>query len=184
VTAIPGDAGFTVIETPRLVLRRFDASDLDTFVAYRADADVARFQSWEAGYGRAEGEEFIEWVTSVHPDTSGGWYQFAIERRAARGLIGDCAALFDPAGVEIGFTMAPAHQGQGYATEAVGALLGYIRSRGHPTAVAWCDVENDASRRVLERLGFAFDRTVDGEHRFTLDLGMAPSAHRQPAGGG
>ena len=50
-----GDAGFTMIETPRLVLRRFDAGDLDAFVAYRADADVARFQSWEAGYGRAEG---------------------------------------------------------------------------------------------------------------------------------
>jgi aminoglycoside 6'-N-acetyltransferase len=184
VTATAGDAGFTVIETPRLVLRRFEAADLDAFVAYRADAEVARFQSWEAGYGRAQGEAFIEWVTSVHPDTPGEWYQFAIERRAAPGLIGDCAARFDPAGVEIGFTLAPAHQGQGYATEAVGALLSYIRSRGHSTAVAWCDVENDASRRVLERLGFAFDRTVDGEHRFTLDLGMAPSAHRQPAAGG
>ncbi|HEV8451519.1 MAG TPA: GNAT family N-acetyltransferase [Gaiellales bacterium] len=177
------DAGFTVIETPRLVLRRFDAADLDAFVAYRADAGVAQFQSWEAGYSRAQGEQFIDWVTSVHPDTPGEWYQFAIERRAAPGLIGDCAARFDPAGVEIGFTLAPAHQRRGYATEAVAALLGYIRSRGHSTAVAWCDVENLASRRVLERLGFAFDDTVAGEHRFTLDLGIAPSADRQPAGG-
>lgn len=178
---MPGDAAFTRIETPRLVLRRFAADDLDAFVAYRADAEVARYQSWDAGYSRSKGEEFIEWVSSVHPDTPGEWYQFAIERREAPGLIGDCAARFDRAGVEIGFTLAPAHQRQGYATEAVGALLGYIGSRGHTQAVGWCDAENYASRRVLERLGFALDQTVDGEHRFTLDLAIAPSAHGRPA---
>ena len=40
--------------------RRFDAADLDTFVAYRANAEVARFQSWEAVDSRAQVEEFIE----------------------------------------------------------------------------------------------------------------------------
>ena len=43
--------------------------------------------------------------------------------------------------------------------------------RGHGAAVAWCDIDNLPSRRVLERLGFALVETVDGEHRFTLDLG-------------
>jgi RimJ/RimL family protein N-acetyltransferase len=166
-----GDLEFSVLKTPRLVLRRFTAADLDAFVAYRADPEVARYQGWEAGFSRAEGEQFIEWVTSVHPDTPGEWFQFAIERREAGGLIGDCAARFDPAGVEIGFTLVPAYQRMGYATEAVGALLGYVASRGHTMAVAWCDIDNQPSQRVLTRLGFALDGTVDGEHRFTLDLG-------------
>ena len=164
------DAGFTLLESQRLVLRRFDAADLDAFVAYRANAEVARFQSWEAVDSRAQGEEFIEWVISADPDTPCEWYQFAIERREAPGLIGDCAARFDPAGVEIGFTLARDHQRRGYATEAVGALLGCIASRGYTQAVAWCDVDNQPSRGVLERLGFAPDQTVHGEHRFTLDL--------------
>jgi RimJ/RimL family protein N-acetyltransferase len=170
------DSGFTVLRTPRLLLRRFQPGDLDAFVAYRADPEVARYQGWEAGYSRAQGEAFIEWVTSVDPDTPGQWYQFAIERREAPGLIGDCAARFDDDAVEVGFTLAPAHQHHGYATEAVGALLGYLESRGHTAAVAWCDVENPASRRVLERLGFQFQETIDGEHRYSRAL-------TEPAGG-
>ena len=166
-----GDSEFSVLYTPRLMLRRFTTADMDAFVAYRADPEVARYQGWEAGFSRAQGEEFLEWLKSVDPDTPGEWFQFAIERRDAPGLIGDCAANFGPAEVEIGFTLAPAHQRMGYATEAVGALLGYVASRGHTTAVAWCDVDNLPSRRVLERLGFALVETVDGEHRLTLDLG-------------
>jgi aminoglycoside 6'-N-acetyltransferase len=164
------DEGFTVLETPRLLLRRFQPGDLDAFVAYRADPEVARHQGWEAGYSRAQGEEFIEWVATVDPDTPGEWYQFAIERRQAPGLIGDCAARFDDAAVEVGFTLAPAYQGQGYATEAVERLLHYLGSRGHCQAVAWCDVQNVASRRVLERLRFTPRETLDGEHRYTRDL--------------
>jgi RimJ/RimL family protein N-acetyltransferase len=172
-----GDSEFSLLHTPRLVLRRFTPADLDAFVAYRADPDVARYQGWEAGFTRAQGEEFMGWVRSVDPDTPGEWFQFAIERRDLPGLIGDCAAHFGPAEVEIGFTLAPAHQGMGYATEAVDALLGYVAARGHMTAVAWCDVDNLPSRRVLERLEFALVETVDGEHRFTLDLstGVRPA---------
>jgi RimJ/RimL family protein N-acetyltransferase len=170
------DSGFTVLRTPRLLLRRFQPGDLDAFVAYRADPEVARYQGWEAGYSRAQGEAFLEWVTSVDPDTPGQWYQFAIERREAPGLIGDCAARFDDDAVEVGFTLAPAHQGQGYATEAVERLLGYAGSRGHREAVAWCDVENVASQRLLARLGFALQETVDGEHRYARAL-------TKPAGG-
>lgn len=164
------DEGFTVLETPRLLLRRFQPGDLDAFVAYRADPEVARYQGWEAGYSRARGEEFIGWAATADPDTPGEWYQFAIERRQEPRLIGDCGARFDDDAVEVGFTVAPAYQGQGYATEAVERLLRYIGSRGHREAVAWCDVENAASRRVLERLQFTLRETVDGEHRYTREL--------------
>jgi RimJ/RimL family protein N-acetyltransferase len=164
------DREFTVLRTPRLLLRRFQPGDLDAFVAYRADPEVARYQGWEAGYSSAQGEAFIEWAASADPDTPGEWYQFAIERREAPGLIGDCAARFDDDAVEVGFTLAPPHQGQGYATEAVGRLLQYVGSRGHRQAVAWCDVENVASRRVLERLEFTLRETIDGEHRFAREL--------------
>ena len=89
-----------MLYTPRLMLRRFTTADMDAFVAYRADPEVARYQGWEAGFSRAQGEEFLEWVKSVDPDTPGEWFQFAIERRDAPGLIGDCAAHFGPTEVE------------------------------------------------------------------------------------
>jgi RimJ/RimL family protein N-acetyltransferase len=164
------DSGFTVLHTPRLMLRRFQPGDLDAFVAYRADPEVARYQGWQPDYSRAQGEAFIEWASSSDPDTPGQWYQFAIERHEAPGLIGDCAARFDADAVEVGFTLAPAHQHHGYATEAVERLLTYLGSRGHTAAVAWCDAENRASQRVLERLAFELQETIDGEHRYSREL--------------
>jgi RimJ/RimL family protein N-acetyltransferase len=164
------DSAFQELRTVRLRLRRFGPADLEAFVGYRADPDVARYQGWDAGYSRAAGEEFLRWVMSADPDTPGEWFQFAIELAAVSGLIGDCAAHFDRNGVEVGFTIAPAHQRHGYATEAVGGLLGYLRARGHRRAVAWCDVANVGSQGVLTRLGFVRDLTEGGEYRYSLPL--------------
>jgi aminoglycoside 6'-N-acetyltransferase len=102
-------------------------------------------------------------VSTQHPDTPGEWFQFAIELAASGAMIGDCAlrALADsPREVEIGFTLAPAHHGKGYAAEAVARLLDYIfESLAKERATALTDVRNAASIAVLERLGFARDPT-------------------------
>ena len=71
------DEGFTVLTGPRVLLRRFQPEDVAVFVAYRSSAEVARFQSWDAPYPRAEGERFIREMTARHPDTAGEWFQFA-----------------------------------------------------------------------------------------------------------
>ena len=43
----PRPTPFSRLDTPRLILRRFRAGDLKSFVAYRKDPEIARFQSWE-----------------------------------------------------------------------------------------------------------------------------------------
>ena len=56
---------------------------------------------------------------------------------------------------EIGFTLAPAYQKQGFATEAVGAVLDRLfRVQGMHKVAAECDARNAASAGLLERLGF------------------------------
>src|SRR5215468_6612832 len=122
------DATFERLTSARLCLRRFRAEDITTFVRYRADSGVARFQSWE-NFTDADGREFFATLSRQHPDTPGEWFQFAIELAATGTMIGDCAlhALADsPGEVEIGFTLAPEFQGRGYATEAVNRLLDYV----------------------------------------------------------
>jgi RimJ/RimL family protein N-acetyltransferase len=55
---------------------------------------------------------------------------------------------------EIGFTLAPQHQGYGYATEAVRRLLHYLLvERGKHRVRATCDDRNTSSAAVLERVG-------------------------------
>src|SRR3974377_2210508 len=122
------DGDFTVLTGPRVMLRRFQPADGGGFVAYRSSAAVARFQSWDAPYPRAQGERFIQEMMARHPDTAGGWFQFAVAllragARETRGncfrlsgalpragsLIGDCAAMTRadaPRQCEIGFTIA------------------------------------------------------------------------------
>jgi RimJ/RimL family protein N-acetyltransferase len=82
-----------------------------------------------------------------------------VRRRATPhgSLIGDCAALVradDPRQAEVGFTVAPEHQGHGYATEAVRRLLHYLLvERGKHRVSATCDDRNTRSAAVLERVG-------------------------------
>ena len=156
------DATFERLTSTRLELRRFRTDDIDTFVRYRADPAVARFQSWE-NFTEADGQAFLASMIREHPDTPGEWFQIAIELAATGAMIGDCAlhALADkPGEVEIGFTLAPAFQGRGYATEAVACLLDYVFGPlGKESAVAVTDVRNTPSIAVLEGLGFERDQT-------------------------
>jgi RimJ/RimL family protein N-acetyltransferase len=156
------DSTFERLTSTRLVLRRFRADDIESFVRYRADPAIARFQSWE-NFSAADGEEFFASMSGQHPDTPGEWFQFAIELAATGAMIGDCAlhALADmPHEVEIGFTLAPAFHGRGYATEAVACLLDYVFGPlAKERAVGITDVRNTPSIAVLERLGFVRDVT-------------------------
>ena len=153
------DDSFDCLVTNRLVLRRFAAGDAPRFAAYRSEPDIARYQSWDAPYPVERAEAFIGWLAGRHPDEAGEWYQVAIaERSAPEILVGDCgfrSRVEDPALVDVGFTLSPAAQGRGFATEAIGELLRYLfEDRVKHKVCADCDTRNDGSWRLLERLGF------------------------------
>ena len=146
-----------VLTSSRLRLRPFQEADLETFAAYRSDPDVARYQSWNTPYTLEQAQAFYEELRREQPGTPGSWYQLAVERLDHPGMIGDCylhVLASDPQQGEIGFTFSPQHQGQGYATEAVRRLLGYLFGELNLHRVtATCDVENLPSARLLERIG-------------------------------
>lgn len=150
------DPDFSEIRTERLVIRRFRPEDVEAFTAYRSDPDVARYQSWEA-FTRAQAETFVEEIASLDPGIPGQWYQFAIADPTTDGLIGDTALFVDagdPTQGEIGFTLAPAHQGKGYATEAVRATIDYAFGRlDVEVVVGVTDARNAPSIALLERIG-------------------------------
>jgi RimJ/RimL family protein N-acetyltransferase len=151
------DAAFTSLASERLLLRRFRPDDLDAFVAYRSDPQVARYQSWEVPYPPSQARQFLAELQALHPDTPGEWFQFAVTLRRTDLLIGDCAALVridDPRQAEIGFTLGRAHQQRGYGAEAVRRLLDYLLiERGKHRVSASCDARNTRSAALLERVG-------------------------------
>jgi len=149
------------IQTDRLLLRRFRQADLDAFVAYRSDEHVARFQSWDQSYSKADAERFLAEDSAVAPGQPGRWLQLAIEERGTGNLCGDCAVCVSeeqPRTVELGVTLAPHHQNHGIASEVLTATLDWLFGEHEMHRVyAQVDDRNKAAHRLLERLGLRLE---------------------------
>ncbi len=86
-----------------------------------------------------------------------GWQQFAVLAPDDGQFLGDIGVNFDTPRnrqAEIGFAFAPAARGQGFATEAVGAMVDRLFARGRHRLIAQTDMRNVATQRLLERLRF------------------------------
>jgi len=145
-----------LILTHRLEISRMTAADAAGVYAYRCLPEVRRFQSFEPR-SPADVEQFIAGTQSIEFGDPGPWCQLAIRLRGEGLLIGDLGVRVteeDPRQVEIGFTLAPAHQGCGYATEAVSCLIGHLLGPlGKHRVFASADPRNARSLALLERVG-------------------------------
>ncbi|MVN85374.1 GNAT family N-acetyltransferase [Deinococcus sp. HMF7620] len=144
----------TTLFTPRLTIRPLTPDDLPTLVAYRNDPEVARFQAWAlpATLDAAQG------LVSPAPLGAPGWVQRAMAH--ADGLLGDLALNTRGPQAELGITLARHAQGQGYAAEALRALL--THAFGPLTlhrVYASIDPRNVAVARLLSGLGFRHEGT-------------------------
>lgn len=148
------------IRTKRLLLRRFRAGDLAPFFEYRSDPRVGLYQGWLPPT-MEEATAFIKQAECATGDP-GRWFQIAIALRKSDLLIGDiglCMIANDAA--EIGFTLAAAAQGHGYAGEAIASLISTLSSGcGITTLRAIADARNERSIALLQRLGFHLERTT------------------------
>ena len=85
-------------------------------------------------------------------------WQLALVLRESGEVVGDCGIHFqrdEPRQVELGITLAPAHQGRGLAKEALSGVLGYVfDSLGKHRASAVTDTENHAAAGLFRSLGF------------------------------
>ncbi|GAA2602207.1 GNAT family protein [Winogradskya consettensis] len=145
-----------VIETERLVLRRFREDDAAVLAAYRSEPEVARYQSWNSPYSLDKARYSVQTMVAADPAMP-GWFQWAVELASAKTLIGDVGVnLADNLKqAEIGYTLAPVQQGHGYATEAVRAVLDHLfKIQGLHKVAAECDARNLPSAKLLQRLGF------------------------------
>ena len=138
--------------TPRLLLRPGFPEDAPALAAAIADETIVRNLAvvpWP--YGLRDAEAFLASPRDpVLPS-------FLIFERTdgAPLLIGSCGLHRRPSGaVELGYWIARAHWGRGFATEACSALIDIARTLGLSRVEAGHFIDNPASGRVLEKLGF------------------------------
>jgi len=159
VGAAPAEAAPTVLavpvlETERLVLRRFTGADYAPICAIHADAETMRY----LGDGQPR-DDALTWAqlcmwTGAHGLGAGGWW--AVTRRDDGAVIGRCGVNAMPGWPEpeLAYTLGRAHWGQGLATEAARAVRDDAWARqALPTLASLIKVGNGASTRVAARLG-------------------------------
>ncbi len=163
---------FTPINTKRLTLRRLVPEDAQSVFSYRSDPNVAQFQNWKPKT-LSETKIFLEQLAQVKPDTAGTWLQLAIENRADKTLIGDCGIGFqegDSFQAELGMTLSSTRQGEGYAAEALQAVIRYLfETLGKHRLFASIDPRNKSAEKLMNRVGFRLEAhfhqslLIDGE---------------------
>lgn len=158
---------FIEFETNRLKLRRFKDEDLEFFYQYRANPDVAKFQGWQ-NYTYEQAITFIGKQKTAIPNIPDTWLQVAIEHKESNSLIGDFGihTLKSPINtIEVGFTLDPSYQKQGYASEAFKGLIHYLFNVLHKEKIQAIAVEqNDASIKLLKRMGFRQVKKIENSH--------------------
>lgn len=148
---------FGTLETNRLIIRNLEPADAEAFFAYKSLPECGLYQYWRPKT-LDEIQEFILDMEQVELNKPDAWLQLAICLKGTNEMIGDIGIHFSRDGdgqAEIGYTLSPLHQGKGYATEAVKAILGYLfHELGMHRVTASVDPRNTPSAAVLTRLCF------------------------------
>ncbi|MEY9855715.1 ribosomal-protein-alanine N-acetyltransferase [Catenulispora sp. GAS73] len=150
------------LQTARLRLRAFDDADADELFALQSNAYVLRYWDSPPWTEPARAERFIDRCREMEKEGSG--VRLAVDRASDGVFIGWCTVSgWNPVfrSASLGYCYGDAAWGQGYATEAARALLGWAFDTLDLNRVqSETDTRNAASARVLEKLGFVREGTL------------------------
>jgi ribosomal-protein-alanine N-acetyltransferase len=141
------------ITTATLLLRKPRAEDAALiFAAYAQDPQVTRYLAFRPHRDLNDAHEAVD--RFLEGWRSGKSYSWLVFRRNDEQLVGAISAREDQ-GINLGYLLARPFWGQGFMSEALAAIVEWAFSVPSVFRVwAVCDLENDASARLLERNGF------------------------------
>ena len=155
-----------ILETENLILRHFEADDLNDLFRLYSDPDVRRYFP-DGTRDLAYTKEELEYYVHGHPDHPelGLW---ATVHKPSRRFIGRCGLLpwtidgrFE---VEVAYLLDKAYWGQGLGTEAAQAVLDYgFAQLQLPRLICIITPGNVASVKVASRIGMVFEREAEDE---------------------
>jgi RimJ/RimL family protein N-acetyltransferase len=178
------------IDTARLTLVPLAAGHADEMVAVLADPQLYAFTGGAPPSREALRGRYERWAAGS-PDPAVSWCNWAIRLRSADCLTGTVQATISTHGepvAEIAWVVGIQWQGQGIATEAARALVGWLGRQSVRTVIAHIHPRHRASAAVAAAAGLAATRqSVAGETRWELRLNnpcarLPPTAQRRPVG--
>jgi RimJ/RimL family protein N-acetyltransferase len=150
-----------VIRTERLVLRQWRDDDRAPFAALNADPVV--MEHFPSTMTREQSDAFVDF--NIRTIRERGWGLWAVDADGMFiGFVGLNEPRFMP-GVEVGWRLARAAWGHGYATEAARAAVAFARDDLRlDEVVSFTATTNLRSQRVMQRLGMTHDPADDFDH--------------------
>lgn len=156
-----------IIETERLILRPLTANDAEDVFEWCSDPEVNRFVPYLLYH---DVEDVRRWIESIQTKE----YEFGFELKETGKVIGAGSVCYraEEDAYEIGYNLSRAFWNRGYATEAAKGMIDWTNTTfGARSFYAVHAAANEASCRVLCKLGFKEDHTVqyskiDGSETF------------------
>ena len=150
------------INTERLALRPLELRDLMSTHAYASDVESTRYMMFLPKESIDETEQFIREAMAELAKEAPAYYEFAVLLNGTH-IGGVGLYRLEDGLAELGWILNKLYWGHGYAGEAARGVMAWARANlGIRRFIAQCDGENDASRRVMERLGMAFVSRTGG----------------------
>ncbi|MGM9590932.1 MAG: GNAT family N-acetyltransferase [Faecousia sp.] len=141
-----------LIQTERLTLRPYSEQDLEQLTALLTNREITKTFMVPDFVTREQAMKLAKKLISFSrlEDTMHLEYGIYLNHRLI-GFVNDCG--MEDREIEIGYVIHPDHQGHGYGTEAVKAVIEELREMGFQKVKAGFFMENTASRRVMEKCG-------------------------------
>lgn len=154
-----------ILETERLLLRPVKEDDVTAiFNCWMQDEDVSRYMCWKASSDINEAKEFVSFeLGNLEND---GWNRWIIELKEIGEIIGTCLIFYNDEedNWDISYNLGKKYWGKGYTSEAMKQVMAYAKDiLGIQECIAVHAVENPASGRVIEKLGFRYEKEVPYE---------------------
>lgn len=145
------------IHSARLNYRRPSAADAPAiFERYSSDPEVTRYLGWARHRSVVDAEMFVRFSDNEWATKPAG--PLLIERIDTGALIGSTGLMWDgPASAAAGYVLARDSWGQGFATEALGAMVSLADQLAVTRLSAQCHPDHAASQAVLEKNGFSLN---------------------------
>lgn len=137
------------IETNRLILRHFTATDLDALYQLLSDREVNTFLPWFPVKDLAETQEFFTQHLAEQK------YCFALCRQGTDYPIGYVNIATDDSH-DLGYALSKAYWHQGFITEACNAVIPILKAQALPYITATHDRNNPKSGAVMQRIGMKY----------------------------
>ncbi|MCR8842461.1 GNAT family N-acetyltransferase [Paenibacillus sp. SC116] len=148
--------------TERLHLRKMKESDSSSLFTIWSDPDVTQFMNVTSFTNEDQAKDMIKLLDELSKDNKA--IRLSIIEMESNEIIGSCGFNyldFEHAKAEIGYDMAKAYWGKGYASEAVRSLLDYGFSTLNLNRIeAKVELENVSSIKLLQKLNFTLEGTL------------------------